>query len=233
MLELQIYPPGFGEVTGSPFATKALCLLELAGLDYTTKVTPDPRRAPKKKLPVLHDDDMVIPDSDQIRDHLETNYKADFDKGLSASEKAVSRSIVRMVEEHLYFAIVSTRWQQESNWPVTRDEFFVGLPRFLKNFISGSVRKGVLAQLHGQGMGRFSETEQLARVRKDIAAVETLLGAQDFLFGDTPTAADASVVPMLRAVAFYPNPNPLSDLVLQNPRLIAYIERGKDRFYPK
>lgn len=233
MLELQIYPPGFGEVTGSPFATKALCLLELAGLDYTTKVTPDPRSAPKQKLPVLQDQDLVIPDSDQIRDHLEATYDVDFDKGLSESEKAVSGSIVRMVEEHLYFAIVSTRWQQDSNWPITRDEFFAGVPRILKNFISGSVRKGVLAQLHGQGMGRFSESEQLARVRKDVASVETLLGDQDFLFGDTPTAADASVVPMLRAVAFYPKSNPLSDLVLQRPRLMAYIERGKDRFYPK
>ncbi len=233
MLSLTVYPPGFGEITGSPFSTKALCLLEKSGLGYTTDVTPDPRKAPKKKFPVMQHDSKVIPDSDQIRDYLEATFDLDFDEGLNAEQRAISRAVIRMTEENIYFAIVSSRWQQDDNWPVTRQEFFGGMPGFLRNFVSGKVRKGILAALVGQGMGRHSMAEQVDRIEHDIAAIDTLLGDKPFLFGDSPSAADASVVPMLRALAFYPKANALSDLVLKRPALVEYLARGKREMYPQ
>ena len=69
--------------------------MEMSGLDYALDVNPDPRKAPKKKFPVLSDAGQVIPDSDQIRDHLEVKYGVDFDAGLSAEQKAVSRMVIR------------------------------------------------------------------------------------------------------------------------------------------
>ncbi|MCP5074990.1 MAG: glutathione S-transferase family protein [Rhodobacteraceae bacterium] len=232
MLTLRIYPPAFGEITGSPFSTKALCLLEKSGLKYQTDVAPDPRKQPKKKFPVLVDSNQVVPDSDQIRDYLEEEYGLDFDEGLTQEQRAVSRAVIRMVEENIYFAIVSNRWRQDENWPVTRQEFFGGLPGVLRKFISGKIRKNVVAALFGQGMGRHTVAEQIERVHHDIKAIETLLGDKPFLFGDKPTAADASVVPMLRAMAFYPKTNQLSDLVLERPVIMDYLNRGKRVMYP-
>ncbi|MCP5088343.1 MAG: glutathione S-transferase family protein [Rhodobacteraceae bacterium] len=232
MLTLRIYPPAFGEITGSPFSTKALCLLNRSGLKFRTEVTPDPRKQPKQKFPVLVDDGKIVPDSDQIRDHIEEKYAFDFDEGLSAEQRAVSRAVIRMTEENIYFAIVSNRWQQDENWPLTRQEFFGGMPGILRNFISGKIRKNVVAALFGQGMGRHSLAEQVERVRHDIDAIEALLGDKPFLFGENPTAGDASVVPMLRAMAFYPQKSALSDLVLGRPKLMAYLERGKQEMYP-
>ena len=100
MLELIAYAPAFGEPTGSPFTNKAICLLERSGQPYTVKHTNDPRKAPKAKLPVLQHDGQLIPDSDDIRDHLETTFGIDFDAGLNPQQRAVSRAIIRMVEEN-------------------------------------------------------------------------------------------------------------------------------------
>jgi glutathione S-transferase len=76
MLELTVCAPAFGEPTGSPFANKAICLLERAGRPCKVKHTNDSRKAPKGKLPVLQHDSQLIPDSDDIRDHLKGRHSA-------------------------------------------------------------------------------------------------------------------------------------------------------------
>lgn len=98
-MKLTVYPPGFGEITGSPFSSKAICLMEMSGQGYELDVNPDPRKSPKKKFPVLNDGGQIIPDSDQIRDYLETTYGMDFDAGLSAIQKAMSRMVIRTFED--------------------------------------------------------------------------------------------------------------------------------------
>ncbi len=232
MMKLSVYPAGFGEISGSPFAAKAIALMELSGQAYALDVNPDPRKSPKKKFPVLQDGAQVIPDSDQIRDHLESAYGVDFDAGLSEAQKAVSRMVIRTFEENVYFAILASRWMNDDHWALVKEEFFRGMPPVIGGFVANAVRKGVVRQCIGQGMGRHSEEEQVARVAKDIAAFSVLLGDKPFLHGDAPTGADASVVPMLRAMAAFPKQNSLSDLVLKDPVLMAYIARGKETMYP-
>lgn len=232
MMKLTILPPGFGEISGSPFSAKSFCLLERSGQPYDVAQNPDPRKTPKQKYPVLQDGDRIIPDSDQIRDYLEATYAIDFDEGLSAQQRAVSRMIIRTMEENVYFAIVVDRWLEDDNWPVTRSEFFKGMPPVLGGLIAWQVRKGVKAQCFGQGMGRHSEAERVERVAKDLAAFEVLLADKPFVHGDQPTAVDMSAVPMLRAVASFPKQTALGDLVSKNEVLSAYIARGKDAMYP-
>jgi len=232
MLTLVTYPAAFGEPAASPFCTKAMCLLQLAGVDWQAEDTPDPRKAPKAKLPVLKDGDKVIPDSEQIREHLEAHHGADFTKGLDADQIAVGRAVSRMVEEHLYFAIVCDRWMEEANWAVVREEYFGQIPALFRGFVTRLVRKQALRQVHNQGMGRHSAEERFARARHDIAAVTQILGDKPFLFGDAPTAADASAVAMLGAAAAAPVPTPTSRLVNEDPMLSAYLQRGREAMYP-
>lgn len=233
MLEVSVFPPAFSEISGSPFTVKAICLLEQSGQPYKVKYTPDPSKAPKGKLPVLTDGSKIIPDSDQIRDYLEQTYGIDYDADLTPEQRGHSRSIIRMLEEHLYFVILASRWQKDAHWPVLEKEFFGKVPILLRKIVPNMIRKKVIKSLMGQGIGRHSETEQVARAKKDITAIETILGDQKFLFGNKPTAADFSTVPMLRALTSFPLESPLSKLVTSRPKLAAYIERGKKAFYPK
>ena len=65
-----------------------------------------------------------------------------------------------------------------------------------------------------------------------VDAVAQILEDKPFLFGDVPTAADATAVPMLRAQAFFPRDNPMSNLVLKKGPLMAYLDRGAEALYP-
>jgi len=120
-----------------------------------------------------------------------------------------------------------------AHWPTTREGLFAKMPALLRKIIPNIIRKKVIQALMGQGMGRHSPTEQVTRAQKDIAAIDAILGDQAFLFGDIPTAADYSVVPMLRCITLYPIENSLKDVVKSYPRVMAYLDRGKDTFYPK
>ena len=233
MLKIQAYAPVFGEPSGSPFCVKAMCLLELSGQDWSYVRTDDPRKAPKGKLPVLEMNAQLVADSDDIRDYLERTYDIDFDNGLSAHERAISRSVIRMVEEHIYFALSCDRWLHDGNWQHVKKAYFAKMPPIVGGLITNAIRKQVINANRGQGMGRHSPKERFLRVKKDIDALEELLGDQSFLFGDFTTAADVSVVTMLNACAAAPVPTELSQYINQNNKLCAYLKRGREAFYPK
>jgi len=114
-MKLNAYAPFFGEPSGSPFCVKAMCLLEMAGGKWQLSKDVDPRKAPKQKLPTLTDNGKTIADSDAIRDYLEEEFDMDFDDGLSAEQRAISRALIRMTEENLYFGIVCDRWINDDN----------------------------------------------------------------------------------------------------------------------
>lgn len=231
-MKVYVFHPAFGEPSGSPFSVKAMCLLEMSGKDWAPEYIRDPRKMPKAKLPVLEDGGKMIADSDQIRDHLEQAHGVDFDAGLSDEQKAVSRALIRMAEEDIYFAVLCDRWMNDANWLRVKDAFFSHLTFPMSLILPPLVRKGVLAQVNGQGMGRHSEEERLGRIDADIASITTLLGDKPFLFGDTPTAADASVAPMLKAFAVSPVETRLSARVRGDEPLMAYLTRAKERIYP-
>lgn len=232
MIKLTVYPASFEEPTASPFCMKSICMLHAAGLPYKIVETGDPRGAPKQKLPFIEVDSQLIPDSEQIRGFIETVADLDFDEGLSERERGISRAIIRMVEEHVYFAIVADRWGEDDNWEHVRRAFFSDIPAIIRGFVTRQIRKQALAQLDGQGIGRHSPDERFDRVRRDIIAVREVLGDKPFLFGETPTAADYSVVPMLRASIVTPVTKPLSAFIKNDQTLMAYVTRGTDTLYP-
>lgn len=232
MIKLTVYPASFEEPTASPFCMKSICMLHAAGLPYEIIETGDPRGAPKQKLPFIEVDAQQIPDSEQIRSFIETAADLDFDEGLTERQRGISRAIIRMVEEHVYFAIVADRWGEDDNWEHVRRAFFSDIPVIIRGFVTRQVRKQALAQLDGQGIGRHSPEERFDRVRRDVIAIREILSDKPFLFGENPTAADYSVVPILRASSVTPVTKPLAAFIKSDPTLMAYVTRGTDRLYP-
>src|SRR5215467_5535059 len=89
MITLYTFGPAFGLPDPSPFVIKAEILLKMAGLPYRTDTTGF-RKAPKGKLPYIDDDGERIADSTFIRWHIEKKYQFDFDRGLSAEQRATA-----------------------------------------------------------------------------------------------------------------------------------------------
>ena len=106
--------PQFGLPDPSPFVSKVEVLLKMAELAYRN----DPSgfgKAPKKKIPFIDDDGVIVPDSTFIRLYLEKKYGIDFDAGLSPAERAAAWAFEKMCEDHLYWAMVYERWTDDTN----------------------------------------------------------------------------------------------------------------------
>jgi len=229
MLKLLTFPSLFGEPGGSPFCVKAICLLNMSGQQWQAEIA-DVRKMPKAKLPVLKVGSRLIPDSENIRAYLQEQ-GAEFDANLTNSERATSRAMIRMAEEHLYFHQMADRWLREDVWPLTREEVFGEIPKLLRNFITNKIRKNLRAGLYVQGTSRFTETERAQRVSLDLTAIKAQLADKPFLFGDKPTAAYASVCPILSGFASIPLPTEVSNLVKNDTALTDYIARMRTALY--
>ena len=224
MLTLLTYPSAFGLFSASPFCVKTALMLQKSGQTWQRSDILDPRKMPHQKLPVLRTPERLVPDSDLIRDWLEQQ-GADFDAGLSDVEKAQSRALIRMAEEHLYFHIVLDRWGNDEVWPILREMFFNGIPALIRKPASNAIRKSVLKGINAQGIGRFALNERLDRVERDLEAISAYLWQSPFLLGDQPTAADMSVGPMLAAMRATPVETPLTRRIKEDNLLNTYVDR--------
>ena len=225
MITLYTYASGFGEFSYSPFCTKASYLLNMSNASWARKDLHDPRKMPHGKLPAIGlEDGTIVPDSDNIRAHLE-GLGHDFDAGLSTRDKAASRAFIRMAEEHMYFHQVFDRWGDEANWAIIRKEYFDFLPAVIRGFVTSKLRKDLMKTMHGLGLGRLTVQERLERIEPDLQAITDQLGEREFLFGDAPTAADASVGAILGGIICAPAPTPLSLRVCNDPVLSSYAAR--------
>lgn len=225
MITLITFVPAFGTPAASPFCIKAIWLLNLSGQHWHREDTADPRKMPKQKLPVIRVAGRLIADSDNIRTYLENN-GATFDAGLSDMEKATSRAFIRMAEDHMYFHIVMDRWCNDTTWPVIRDTYFSSIPKLLRGVITNKLRKKVQRGMQVQGLGRLDETERMARLEPDLQAITARLWQGAFLFGDHPTAADASVAAMLATMRTTPGETRLKSRITQDQVLCRYVDRA-------
>lgn len=225
------FKSGFGVPNPSPFCMKTEILLKISGIDYTLNIIDDPRKSPKGKLPFITDNGHDVADSEVIRMYIETQYGFDFDVALSPEQKAASHAFARMAEERLYWVLVYSRWIDENNWPIINDFWFGGLPPILRNIIPIIAKKGVKSSLKGHGLGRHSKSEIYAFGAKDIASIAGLLGDHDYMFGDSPSALDATLYPMLANAALEDLPSPLIDNIKSHSNLMPYIERCHKRWF--
>ncbi len=224
MLTLLTFPSAFGLFSASPFCMKTALMLQKSGQRWQRSDMLDPRKMPHQKLPVLRTPERLVPDSDLIRQWLEAQ-GADFDTGLSDIQKAQSRALIRMAEEHLYFHIVQDRWANDEVWPILQDTFFTTIPALIRKPVSNSVRKSVVKGLGFQGVSRFSQAERLDRLEHDLDSISAFLWQSPYLMGDQPTSADMSVGPMLAAMRATPADTPLTRRIKQDTLLSSYIDR--------
>ncbi|MES2217498.1 MAG: glutathione S-transferase family protein [Pseudomonadota bacterium] len=225
MIELYQYPPHWGLLNASPFCMKLEVYLKLARIPYQTHLINIPKKSPSHKLPFIKDGNKTICDTSVIIDYLKATYGNPLDQQLSQVQQARAVMAQRLLEDHLYFAIVYSRWIDEDNWKKTSAEFFQSLPKILQIIVPGVIQKKVKKQLWQQGTGRLSKENIYAAGQKDLAAVAELLGNQPFFLGDSITSIDATIYTFLSCILYPPINSPLQAYIKQTPSLIAYCDR--------
>ena len=192
MITLYTFGPAFGLPDPSPFVTKAEVLLKMAGLPYRMD-TKGFRKAPKGKLPYIRDGEDIVADSTFIRLHLEKRYNIDFDEGLSPKERGLAWAVEKMCEDHLYWLLVYALWAEDANFKRGPAKFFDVAPAPVRPFLKWFIRRRVKQALHGQGAGRYSESERAILADRTFASLSAILGGQPYIMGERPCGADATV----------------------------------------
>lgn len=228
MITFHAFGPMWGLPDPSGFVMKTEVQLKMAGLTYETQYGALDR-APKSKLPFIIDDGVTVADSVYIRDHIEKKYGIDFDAGLAPAQRAQAWAIERMLEDHLYWAIVYARWSGDANFGKGPADFFAGAPDEVRE----GGRQHMLASLHGQGFGRHDDATVGDLARRSFAALSQALGEGPCLFGREMSGVDATAFAMVASALCPRFDSEVRTAVEAFPNLIAYSERMMARFYPE
>ena len=237
MIILNTFGRYFGLPDPSPFVCKAEILLKMAEVPYTSNpYSTDMRafnKAPKGKLPYLDDAGTIVTDSTFIRWHLEQRHGADFDKGLTPEQKGVAWAVEKMCEDHLYWAIVDSRWVVDANFNKGPVSFFGKAPALVRPLVVGMARRQVRSRLKGQGFGRHSRPEIERLAVADLVSLSNVLGAKPWLMGAEPCAADASVWSFVAGTLCPVFESPIRSAAERHANLVSYRDRGFARWFPE
>lgn len=231
MLKLFIFPPCWGMPSPSPFCIKVEAYLKIAGIAYEPTYVTDPREGPKGKLPYIEQDNNKIGDSHLIINYLETQQKTALDTHLSTQQKAMALATKRMLDEHLAWIIIYSRWVPEKNFKIIKNTFFANTAGPMKLIISKKVRKYMLQALNAQGMSRHNEDEVYQLGKEDITSLSELLSDQTYFFGDQPSTLDATAYAYLASIIHAPMESPLKRFVLDQTNLVMLCERIDEQYF--
>lgn len=230
MLKLYQFERTWGIPNLSPFCCKVETYLRFAGIDYETEAAL-PTTAPKGKLPYIVDNDMTLADSRFIIFHLKSAYR-DLDDELNATDLAISVALQRLIEEHLFWMALYSRWQySDKNWQTNKKAIFSALPRIIRDFGASLTRRNIQRQIYGQGTGRHRPEEIFTLGNQDIDALAAFLGDKSYFLGDSPTSLDASAFGLLINIISCPIESPLKDHGLTKRNLVAYVDRIMNEYF--
>jgi glutathione S-transferase len=227
MITLSAFGPLWGAPDPSPFVIKTEVQLKMAGVAYRTSRA-KPTEAPKGKLPFIDDDGVKVGDSTFIRDYIQWKHSLDLDAGLSPRQRALAWTVERVVEDHLYWAIVYFRWAVPENFDRGPALFFAGAPDEVRE----AARNRQLGVLHGQGFGRHTAEEVGDLAARSVAALAEIVGDGPYLSGEPICGADATLFAGLASALSPHFDTPVRDAILKHPNLVAYHDRMRARFYP-
>jgi isoprene-epoxide---glutathione S-transferase len=230
------YVPAWGVPDISPYVTKLVYYLHMAGVEHEWKpqslATLD-EDSPNGKLPyIVEPDGTKTTDSNRIIFYLESKSPAPLDAGMTGPEQAQALAWHRLLEEHLYWSgVIQPRWREDAGWE-TYIPYIVQGAEVTPEVRAGldGFRARIMAEFNGQGMGRRTDEEVFEVFREDVDALSTYLGEKPFFLGETPRTLDASVYSFIRHLTDVPFEWPGRDYARGKQNLVAYADRMRERF---
>ena len=231
MITLYGFDAGFGLPEKSPFVTKTEVQLKMAGLDYCKKRSM-PTASPKGQLPFIDDDGEAVADSTFIRAHIEAKYGFDFDAPLNLQQRAQAWAVERMVEHHLYWALIGARWVDAENFAKGPAHFFDAAPEHLREKLREDAQFRVAENYLISGLGRHAPDEDVDLAARSLLALSVQLGDKPYLMGEVPCGTDATAFAVLAGILTPFFASELRRRTEQYRNLTAYVDRMMLQYYP-
>jgi len=232
MITLFGFGAGFGLPEISPFVTKTEVQIKMAGLAYR-KERAMPPASPKGQLPFIVDEGEKIADSTFIRAHIERKYGFDFDAGLEREVRAQAWAFERMIEHHVYWALVGARWVDPDNFAKGPAHFFDGAPEDRREQLRENAQFRVAENYLLSGLGRHAPDDDVDLALRSILALSVQLGDKSYLTGEKPVGVDATAFGALAGIMTPFFVSRLRSLVERFENLTAYVDRMMRRYYPE
>jgi len=231
-IKLFQFPRMFSIPNLSPFCCKLETWLRITGIPYEVVDTPDPRSAPKGKLPFIEDGGVRMGDTSLIIEHLRETRGVDPDAHLDPSQHAIARLVQRTLEEHYAFVLLYTHFMREQGWQHTRATF-AKVPALIRPVVARIVRGRMRNILWVQGLSRHSDEEIIELGLQDWRAVLKVMSDGPFFFGGEAKGVDAIVFATLATTILTPIESPIRDYLRSQPACVRYVEKMHDRFFPE
>jgi glutathione S-transferase len=231
MITLYGFGAGFGLPEISPFVTKTEVQLKMAGLAYR-KERAMPPASPKGQLPYIDDDISSIADSTFIRAHIERKYGFDFDAGLDRQQRAQAWAFERMIEHHVYWALVGARWVDPGNFAKGPTHFFDGAPEHVREKLREDAQFRVAENYLLSGLGRHAPDDDVDLALRSLLALSVQLGDKPFLMGERPCGTDATAFGAIAGILTPFFDSKLREEVERFENLVAYVDRMMQHYYP-
>jgi glutathione S-transferase len=230
MITLYGFGAGFGLPEISPFVTKTEVQLKMAGLAYR-KERAMPPASPKGQLPYIDDETHNIADSTFIRAHIERKYGFDFDAGLDRQQRAQAWAFERMIEHHVYWALIGARWVNPENFAKGPTHFFDGAPEHVREKLREDAQFRVAENYLLSGLGRHAPDDDVDLALRSLLALSVQLGDKPFLMGERPCGTDATAFGAIAGILTPFFDSKLREEVEQFENLVAYVDRMMQQYY--
>ena len=192
-----------------------------------------PPASPKGQLPFIVDDGQQIADSTFIRAHIERKYGFDFDAGLSREARAQAWAFERMIEHHMYWALVGARWVDPDNFARGPAHFFDGAPEDRRERLREDAQFRIAENYLLSGLGRHAPGDDVDLALRSIFALSVQLDEKPYLQGDVPCGLDATAFGALAGILTPFFDSRLRDRAEEFPNLAAYVDRMMLQYYPE
>ncbi|MGA7809004.1 glutathione S-transferase family protein [Bradyrhizobium sp.] len=232
MITLYGFGAGFGLPEISPFVAKTEVQLKMAGLAYR-KQKAMPPASPKGQLPFIDDEGQSIADSTFIRAHFEAKYGFDFDAGLDRRQRAQAWAFERMIEHHVYWAMIGARWVDPDNFARGPAHFFDGAPDDRREKLREDAQFRVAENYLLSGLGRHAPDDDVELAARSLFALSVQLADQPYLMGEKPCGTDATAFGALAGILTPFFDSKLRARAEQFSNLTAYVDRMMQHYYPE
>ncbi len=216
----------------SQFVLRVLALLRMTGVEHKPLVIDELLSEYFiEKRRYLVDGDEVINGSSRMFLYLVDRYTDGIDMHLPTDQVKRCNQITIPMGQKLYWSIVYFRWLHKDGWPVVRDYYFFN--RLSESMIAlgpAQVQRQVTNNLAASGFGNYTEADFLDMSRPILHETSQFLEGKLYLFGDSPTAFDATVYGCLAQIVLVDIETPLKRLVLEYENVVSFCRRFHQEF---
>ncbi|KAH7726454.1 failed axon connections protein [Aphelenchoides avenae] len=220
----------------SPYSMKLETWLRMAEVPYKNVSNEFKHNSAKGQIPFVELNGVQIADTNIIIETLKKHFHVTLDDYMNEKDAADAAAYHSLIEETL-------KWQSwyfgaRDNSYFLSDEglgaHFHGVKKLVfKYIVLEHLRRKVMKRCVGQGIGRDTQAEVLAAMKKTLKALSVILSKKKYFMGGKPSTLDATAFGHLVKAYYCPTTAEIPLYVDAECRnLVDYLERMRKEFWP-